>query len=396
MSLNDELNGEELERLTAYPSAQEQQYTPKTEFDGVSGFIQTASLPANEAPDFTAILTEFGYDPTQVRIVGQPRVSRWQQRSQTRDQFGQRTGEYETVWLCAYRFHLAPIAPISGTTDLDALVKAAKRKPAESSGPYWFVFQAGDQQLGKRSRDGSTEQIVERYLESVEAAKLEFKALKRLGIEGIQISYPGDCIEGNQSQGGKKLWLTQETITEQTRILRRLMFHTIEQLAPLTNHLYLDVVNGNHDQSQRQQNTYPGDGWATECAISVSDALKLNTASFGHVEVRVPEKWSGNMTVPVGDTVVTVVHGHQWRPNGAMKWWSEQALNNQPAGASQIVQCGHYHSWQVETTEHRTRIQSSTYDCGSDWYRDKRGATAKRGGLTYLLKSGQASRMSLV
>lgn len=383
--------GDDLDGLLSQPTPEEVQYTPRTEFDGVSGFIQTASLPANVAPDFTAILTQFGYDPEKVRIVGNPRVSRWQQCSVNRE-----TKLLEERWLSAYRFHLAPVQSAAQFTDIERLVSLNKKKPAETTGPYWMVFQAGDQQLGKRSRDGSTEQIVDRYIQSVEAAKTEFKSLKRLGVEGIQISLPGDCLEGNQSQQGKNLWLTQETITEQTRILRRLMFHTVETLAPLVGQVFLDVVNGNHDQAQRQQNTYPGDGWATETAIAVSDALKLNPTAYGHVQVRVPEKWSGMMTVPVGDTAVTVVHGHQWRPNQGMKWWSEQALNNQPAGAAQILQCGHYHSWEIETTEHRTRIQSSTYDCGSDWYREKRGATNRRGGLVYLLKSGEVSKMSLV
>jgi predicted phosphodiesterase len=387
MGLADDLN--------AYPAADEPEYTPRTEFDGSSGFIQTASFPASEAPDFTAILEQFGYDPTLVRIVGNPRVSRWQQRSRIRG-----TSDYEEAWLCAYRFHIAPIETTE-THDLEALVRQARTrsKQALTENPdnaCWFVFQAGDLQLGKRSRDGSTEQIVDRYVQSVEAAKAELKACKRQGIAGVQISLPGDCIEGNQSQRGQNLWLTQETITEQTRILRRLMLFTIDELAPIVNKVYLDTVNGNHDQAQRQQNTYPGDGWATEAAIAVSDALKLNESVYGHVEVRVPEKWSGMMTVPVGDTVVTVVHGHQWRPNGAMKWWSEQALNNQPAGAAHVLQCGHYHSWDVETTEHRTKVQSSTFDCGSDWYREKRGATAKRGGLVYLLQAGEISRMSLV
>ncbi len=102
------------------------------------------------------------------------------------------------------------------------------------------------------------------------------------------------------------------------------------------------------------------------------------------------------MTVPVGDTVVTMVHGHQWRAGQAFKWWSDQALHHQPAGAAHILQHGHFHSWQIETTEHRTRIQSSTFDCGSDWFRNVRGATNRRGALVYLLDSGQVSRMSVL
>lgn len=371
------------EHYLEQPSAAEPQYTPKTEFDGSSGFIQTASLPANQVPDFTAILEQFGYDTTKVRIVGHPRTSRWQ--------------TYDERWLCSYRFHLAPIETIE-TTDLDALVRRARRtsKPA-CDGGHWFVFQAGDLQLGKRSRDGSTEQIIERYMQSLAAAKEKLtRGHRRLDIAGVQISMPGDCLEGVTSQKGANLWLTQETITEQTRILRRLMFETIQAFAPVTPKLYLDVVNGNHDESQRQQNTYPGDGWATECAIAVDDALKMNPGAFGHVEVRVPNQWSGSMTVPVGDSVVSVVHGHQFRDGQAFKWWAGQSVNMQPAGAAHVLQSGHYHSWAVASTEHKTHVQGSTFDAGSDWYRDKTGASARRGAVVYLLKAGEVSEMSVV
>ena len=193
------------------------------------------------------------------------------------------------------------------------------------------------------------------------------------------------------------MWLTQEPITEQVRMLRRLMMHTIEELSPLVGRVYLDVVNGNHDQADRQLNSYPGNGWATEAAIQIHDALKLNEKAYGHVEVRVPEKWSGHMTVPVGDTVVTVIHGHQWRKDKAATWWSEQAIAHQPPGAAHVLQNGHHHQWALqEVSAGRVRIQSATYDCGSDWYRESHGSTSKRGGLVYLLRSGDVSNITVV
>lgn len=389
------------DRLNEYPKADEPEFTPKTEFDGTSGFIQTG--PLKEAPtDYSGILREFGYDPEKVRIAGNPRVSRWQQRSRKleKSEDGERlikTSEFETVWLSAYRFHIAPVVSAEVEADVNDIIKQARAIRRQSTGAHWFVFQAGDQQLGKRSRDGSTAEIVDRYVQSVQAAKVELAALKRYGIDGIQISMPGDCLEGNQSQSSKNLWLTQETITEQTRIFRRLLHYTVEEFAPLGAQVYVDVVNGNHDQSQRVQNTYPGDGWATEQAIAVSDALKLNPLAYGHVEVRVPEKWSGHMTVPVGDTVVTVVHGHQFgRATNAMKWWQEQTFGGHGPASAHILQNGHFHEFAVERAGGRIRVQSPTFDCGSDWYREKHGVGNTRGAVVYLLKSGEVSRMSVV
>lgn len=369
------------DRLAEYPKADEPQYTPKTEFDGVSGHIQTGGL--EQAPaDFTALLKQFGYDPEEVRIVGHPRTSRWQ--------------TYDERWLTSYRFNIAPVSDVD-VTDLESVIKQARVVRRQATGPHWFVFQAGDQQLGKKSRDGSTAEIVDRYVQSVESAKVEFDSLRRHGIEGIQISIPGDCLEGGSSQGGRNQgYLTQETVSEQFIIFQRLLMYTVEQFAPLAEQVKVCVVGGNHDEIQRDLNTPPGNNWATTAATLVNDRLIDNPLAYSHVSLQIPDKWSASMTVPIGDTIVTVVHGHQWRRNGAMKWWSEQALGMQPAGGAQLLQHGHYHTFEVETTEHRTRVASPTFDCGSDYYRDTHGGTSKRGAVIYLLKSGEVSRMSVV
>lgn len=395
MSLSDELMSE--------PNPDEVQYHPRVVFDGGTGYIETG-IVQGESPDISSILREClvaaGHNPDDVTIGAKLRESHWQQRTACRQWSDDhsayiRTGEFETVWLHAFKYET--LLRKERAVDIESLVSAVKTtRPEGPGGPYWAIFQASDQQLGKRSREGSTEQIVERYIQSVEAAKEQFKNWAWQGIEGIQISVPGDCLEGVVSQRGGNIWLTQETITEQVRILRRLLYHTVAEFAPMANHVYLDVVNGNHDESQRVQSTYPGDGWATECAIAVDDALQTNQAAYGHVEVRVPEKWSGMMTVPVGDSVVTVAHGHQWRRGKGMEWWARQAVNNQPAGASQVLQHGHWHSWELESNEHRVRVSSSTFDCGSDWYRNTHGSTAKRGACIYLLRSGEVSNMSVV
>ncbi len=382
-----------------YPAAEEAPWTPRVEFDGTSGYVQTGPVPTTtDLPTvIRGILGEIGYDLDTLHIGRTLRASHWQQSRGLRDAQGHKTGESETTWLHACKVEIL-VGPHLPATDIEAIVANTRKKtPPVGTAGHWFVFQAADQQIGKRSRDGSTEQIVERYIESVEAAKVEFKRLKKLGIEGIQICMPGDCIEGNQSQSGRNVWLTQETVPEQTRIMRRLMFYTVETLAPLVDQVYLDVVGGNHDDADRRQNSYPGNNWATETAIAVSDAMKLNEAAYGHVTVRVPEKWSHHMTVPVGDTICCIAHGHKWkRAERVFVWWAEQAVNCEPPGAAQILQHGHYHCWQIRQSATKTSIGAPTYDMGSDWYRDVHGETGRRGGLVYLLQSGDVSQMSLL
>jgi predicted phosphodiesterase len=385
VAINKRLN-KALDDLTAYPKAVESEYVPRTEYDGSSGgYIQTGPMDTVPA-DHADLLKQFGYDPEQVRVVGSPRVSKWQVWRRKDD---------GPSWLTAYRFQIAPVSS-AATLDLEAIIKRAKSKPAAGTGPHWFVYQCSDTQIGKIASGGGVEETCERWAQSVDAARNEFKLLKRLGIEGIQISFPGDCTEGGVSQGGRNLGFLSIPVTEQVRVLRRMMLYTIEQFAPLVDQIFVDTVNGNHDQSDRTLNSWPGDGWATETAIAVDDALKINPAAYGHVTVRVPDKWNGHMTVPVGDTVVTVIHGHQYRRGQGMQWWASQAHNGQPAGAAQIMQSGHFHEWQIQSSARKVWIQSSTLDTGSDWFKDKTGAEARRGGLVYLLAGGEVSRMSVV
>ena len=377
--------------LAAEYTADEPEHRPRIEFDGGTGVFDTGVIKGNIPTDFNPLfrqcLEAAGYSPDQVQLGRPLKESHWQQKSRDND---------EPIWLHAYKFETSQVGS-STILDLESLVKAAKKKaPAKGAEGHWFVFQGGDQQIGKRSRDGSTKEIIERYCESVETSKKYFKRLSPLGIEGIQICLPGDCLEGGVSQNAKNLWLTQESIVEQTRILRRLMLFTVEAFAPLVDRVYFDVVGGNHDEATRDQNFYPGNNWATESAITIGEALKMNPTAYQHVQVRVPEKWSGMMTVPVGDSIVTVAHGHQWRKNGAMQWWAEQAVNNQPAGGSQILQHGHWHQFQIGSNKHRTVVGSPTFDMGSDWLRQKSGATAKQGALVYLLSGGEISHLSLV
>lgn len=381
MSFADALRGQ--------PTADETEYRPRTEFDGrTGGYIQTGALP--EPPkSHVELLRQFGYDPDEVEIVGAPRISRWQ--------------TYDQRWLASYRFHIAPKR--LGSTDIADLVARVDQwqahQPVAAAGGHVFNLQASDLQIAKCD-GGGTETIVEKFLETVDRAVAEYEALRRHGIAGVHIMFPGDCIEGNQSQDGRNWWRTEYGVTAQTRILRRLMLHTVEQFAPLSDQVWMSVVNGNHDQAQRFQTTNPGDGWATECAISVDDALKMNPAAFGHVTVEVPDPEQGFMTVARGDTIFTIAHGHQWKGGGSAKqshaftWWADQSFHQQNPAGAHVLAHGHYHTWAVETARHRTRICSPTFDGGSNYYRERTGAEAKRGGLIYLTRAGEVTNLSLV
>ncbi|WNM74122.1 MRE11 double-strand break endo/exonuclease [Mycobacterium Phage Nergal] len=389
----------------ATPDSEAPTYNAKVEFTGRTATIETGNVEVNpEQPvEYEEILRSVGRDPARWRLVSIDREKFWQvpyRPIEGYDDNGKPIyGELDAK-LFTSKTLTCELIDDDTRSDLELLIAQARKATAIESGllgsPYWYVFQAGDLQLGKVSRDGSTEQIVERFTQSVERAKRQLRAVAALGVAGVQISMPGDCIEGNQSQQGRNSgYLTREAITEQTRVLRRLMLYAIDELAG-ANEVKLHVVNGNHDQAQRQLNTWPGDGWATEQAIAVSDALKLNPAAYSHVEVKVPEKWSGYLTEAVGDTVVTVVHGHQFGLHKGLDWLAKQAVHNQPAGATHVLQHGHRHTVFVERHATKAIICSPTFELNSDYYRERHGADSIRGALTYLLRAGEFSKLGVV
>lgn len=295
-----------------------------------------------------------------------------------------------------YRFAVEPIKGIINIDEIIALVGKRKAPTNTSSGVGVFHYLCGDLQLGKIDGDGSSG-IVSRFEETVAAALADFKQLRRSRNLGkVHLAFLGDCGEGNQSQNGRNMWRTELTVTEQYRVFRRLLLHAVDTFAPLVDSLDLDVVNGNHDQMQRFQETRADDGHATESAIALADALELNPAAYGHVKVFVPNRDESYITRDVGTSVMTMAHGHQWQRNQAMKWWAGQSFNWQSPGASQFLLHGHEHEFSINSSRDRVRICVPTLESESTWWRHKTGDVAKRGALTMTTVDGEFSDLRIV
>lgn len=293
------------------------------------------------------------------------------------------------VWF--YRFAIEPIHGYINTDELVAWV--GKRKPAQLSKPTGQVFHfiTGDLQLGKMDGDG-TQGILDTYMASIDRAVAAWKALKR---PEVHIAFLGDCLEGNQSQNGRNMWRTQLTITEQLRVMRRLMLYTIDAFlgAPAVS---VDVVNGNHDEVQRFQQTRADDGHATESAIAVAEALALNPDRYGHVSIFVPGVDEDHIVREIGGTVFVMAHGHQWRRGKSLEWWKGQAFNLQPAQAGHILLHGHEHEFSVQSRRDRLAVCCPPLESESTWWKQKTGDQAKRGCLIFTTAEGEFSDLSLV
>ncbi|QBI98790.1 MRE11 double-strand break endo/exonuclease [Mycobacterium phage Bobby] len=367
-SLGDRL-ADRLAEYLAQPTAQE---VESTEFDTNGNYIQTRVLES-QPETVDEVMETFGHDPEKCYVDGPVSIAH------------RELADGRIVSTYRYKLRDRPAA-----VDIDEILKVVRKgkshKPAGSASDRVFVFQASDLQLGKVDGYGP-EGTVQRYFESVERAVAEYtKRHKENPIGAVHLIFAGDCIEnGGVSQGGKLAWRQSLTVTEQVRVWRRMLMETVKRFAPLTDALFVSAVGGNHDDATRiPVQTRADDNWATEGAIAVADALEENPEAYGHVTVQVPPLDQGFMTVQVGETVFTILHGHQFRKGKAADWVASQAFYLGGPTKAHFICHGHWHSTSIHQDGPRTIVCSGTYDGGSSWYRDLTGAEARQGGLIYV------------
>ena len=360
------------ERLSARAgeSAKPDEYTPKTEFDGVSGHIQTGGL---EQPptDFTALLEQFGYDPEEVRIVGHPRTSRWQ--------------AFDGRWLAAYRFQ---IAPKTFEMDLPALYQESRLKPRErvagSTTDRTCVPVIADIQTGKVGSRGGTPELLDRLERTREKLAAE---LERRKPDSVFLPDINDLFENFES-GGNPMFTNDLSLADQMDIAATEVYKFVElcvSFAPTT----VAIVPSNHTAWRRgsQNLGIPGDDlgiFVHKQVEKVAKAAKLD-ATWHY-----PDAYNESLVVKVRDTNVGMVHGNQYRAGKAPEWWAKQTHGGQPVGTADILLTGHLHHLSILPTgrnpftgRSKWWLQAPSLDNGSDWYRNAQGDDSDPGMLMF-------------
>ena len=217
MALNDLINPGELspDPKGKHPNIPKG-WEPRLECDDTSGgYLVTKPREISQTdPSTLELFDQFNLNPDKWRITNLRR-STWQNHA----------GE----WLESFRATFAPANYVGEALRLDAdqLIEEVKRhKPAKREAPTGNetgIFAIGDTQIGKVDGGGS-EQIIKNVLTRIDASVERLKSWRRMGYEIGEIVVPwlGDCVEGNQSQGGAAAAAGRIdlTITEQVRVLR--------------------------------------------------------------------------------------------------------------------------------------------------------------------------------
>jgi predicted phosphodiesterase len=398
-----------LEELLAQPDNYKQPKTPKNNFNYTTEYLphdpNSQIIQATTSEDLRGkgdkaieqfIVSQGGVVPAgyRARLVEiRHQTHGWTRKQQDEDAVTKPTFFYKFL-----------VEPIAGHINADEIIAwIGKKKPATPAKPaspnkvQHFGF--SDMQLGKVDSNNETgdgvEQTVAKFVDSLDKAVQRWK---KEGKPAVHLIFAGDCIEGfGTSQNGKLVWRQSLTVTEQMRIFRRLIILAIDAFVSLGAHkVEVDVVNGNHDQATRQVETKPNDGWATESAIAVKDALDLNPERYNNVSIFVPKNDDDIIVRQVGTVTMAIAHGHQWARGKSMDWLAGQALNQQPAGQADILFHGHEHEFSVKTRKTRWAICGAPLEVRSNWWKMKTGDEAKRGAIVFVSDHGEIEGLTIV
>lgn len=351
------------------------------EFDGEQG---EATTPYELQPkSFEEMLEAAGLDHNEYEIVGNPRISKWQQRD---------GGEY----LTSFRFTFRKLT--NAQSNLPLLWKQAKykvRSPKSVQDDKAFVIMLSDLQLGKTDHRGGTEETIARILSSYKSIEQQLKK----GYERIIIADMGDVVEGFSNAANEQQNFSNDlSIMQQVDLAATLIWELIKTCSKYTHNLTYATVASNHCQFRinKQQVGKPGlDDWGVVIAQQIH---RLAKETGTPLKVLVPQHHDESLAFDVFDDefhIIGLWHGHQAaRPEGVPAWWEKQAFGSQPVAGASIGLTGHFHHLIVkELGQHRNGgsrfwIQGKTQDAGSNWWRLNSGQDSQPGTTCFELTKG--------
>lgn len=262
------------------------------------------------------------------------------------------------------------------------------------------MYLAGRELIPTHNCDGDgIEGTVGRAFEYINqaAGTLEWYRNSGFTIGSAHIAWLGDHIEGFESQGGKNAWRTPLGLTDQLRIMRRIMLYAATMFAPLVDRLTMAAVPGNHGRISAANGsvTRADDNFDTDCLIAVGDALAMNPGAYGHVELFTPGIDRVSVTVEVANTVICHVHGHQYAPGKHWAWWQGQQFGGALSGVD-VLLAGHLHHFMLDTWGKLLFVQVPSLESESTWVRQLKGIPGNPGVVVALTSDGNFGPIEVI
>lgn len=347
--------------------------------DSGRGIVTTSDNPGS-ADIAERVLVEADVDPTRWRAVN-IRHKKWQ--------------TYDERWLHYWAFDLKPRVSdeddrMADIVELKETLRTLTPVVRSSEGVKdAFVIVASDWQVGK-GVGGGTQKIIERWMLGVELAKREVSDLRRRGhhLATFALLGTGDLHEQVCGFYPGQQFQVDLNKRDQSKVVRRLLRHAVEELAPYCDDLLLACVGGNHGQTSRQEGKNVTDAADNDdvAVFEVVEEVVSGRSGYDHVRFEIPQG-EQDICVNIAGVPVGLAHGHQFPGGGipqskALTWWKGQAMGLQSWSHARVGISSHYHHFSCVVHGARTHIQTPTIDGGSDYYRDAYGMEAPPGVVT--------------
>lgn len=278
--------------------------------------------------------------------------------------------------------------------ELAELSRAIRPLSVAPSGDTTALVALGDMQFGKEIDSPAADTLV-RMFRIIEQARDHIVANSDR-YSRVVVAWMGDHVEGFESQGGANAWRTPMPLTEQLRLVRRVMIHAMRVLTETGLPLTMVAVPGNHGDAKRfgKGLTTYDDNHDTEALLAVADAAALSD-SYRNVTFYVPETDELSVSLELSNTHVVFTHGHMARdPKKLMDWVKNQAFNRNSVYATcDLVVAGHFHHFYVETSTDRSVVIAPALEAESRWYRHSAGVGGSPGALLMDVSNGGAQQI---
>ena len=357
-------------------------WEPGITWNGNEGTVTTTGMPAENAPDWDAVLKVWGLDPANFEVVEPVLFNVW----------GDTLGVLNRQW----KGKVVRKSAERGV-DLNDLIDEIKKHKAGKvvtfDGDTALVIGISDLQMGK-GEGGGSEGIVRRFLAGINEVEHRWKELIKTGrkLDRLVVLGLGDLIESCDGHYAMQTFQNDLDRREQVKVVRRLLVKALTSWSKFAPKIVVASVPGNHGENRRNGKAYTSFSDNDDVAVfeQVAEILAANPEAYGHVTFMFPQD-ELTLTLDVHGTILGLAHGHQARRGGGVSaakikaWWKDQAYGMQKVADATILVTGHYHHLSVLTEGIRTHIQAPSLDGGSQWFTETAGVKSAPGLVTFTI-----------
>jgi predicted phosphodiesterase len=357
-------------------SARKRKWTPGVEWLGNEGTVTTEAITGD--PKWGDILRKWDLDPNEFEVVEPVLFNSWGGEDGTNNR----------------QFKAKVVRRVHASVDLEPLIAAAlKHKPSKRTvtGDDVLTVVLADWQIGKADH-GGVESTIRRVVEARDAVIGRARDLRKIGrgVARLNVLWTGDSIEGCLGHYPSQTFAVELDRRDQVKVTRRLLTDSLQAWAKHFEEITVAAVAGNHGENRSTGKAFTGVQDNDDLAIveQVSEILAANPDAFGHVRFAVARD-ALTVTIPVGEWVIGVTHGHVARASGTAeqklrRWWEGQAAGRQPIGDADVLVTGHYHHLRVADWGGCVWLQAPAMEGGSEWWRMSTGDVSQIGMLTFV------------